>query len=260
MLGNTLFSILARIRSKRIEFPLKGVKRVALRPSIFQGEILYSLPLVKALSSEYDLTVFLTENRGFKYFERFPIEIMEYPTTLSLLSVFLLRKRLKHLSFDLFIDLNRNWIDAFSFLLDFPITASIYEDTSVNLLVRSRSRSIIESYQSLMELLGLSVSWEKEVLGLKRWKKKDERVGISSDVGVFPGFLKVSRAEDLYEISSLITKKNTLSTIAFFLEIPQVLLLKEGDNFQPPPSMKVVRYAGLITAKVIESCLNTNNG
>lgn len=251
-----LLLLFNRIRSKRIEYPLKNINTIALRPSVAPEEILYSLPLVIALSKKNDLTVFLPENSDFKYFSKFPIKIVEYPRVLSFLGIFLMRNRLKYQSFDLYIDLNRNRIDTFSFILNMPITASIYEDTCVNLLARSSSNSITHSYQYLMHLLGFSISWGEKSIGMKKWKQKYTRVGISSDIGMYPGFYKVSRPEDLYKISSLITKKNALSTIAFFLGIPQVLLIKEDDSFEPPSSVKVVRYSYSITGEVVNKCLN----
>lgn len=251
-----LLLLFNKIRSKRIEYPLKNINTIALRPSVAPEEILYSLPIAKALSKKNDLTVFLPEDSDFKYFSKFPIKIVEYPRFLSLLRIFRLRNRLKGQSFDLYIDLNRNRIDTFSFILNTPVTASIYEDTCVNLLARSSSISITRSYQYLMHLLGFSISWEEKQIGMKRWKHKYTRVGISSDIGMYPGFYGVSRPEDLYKISFLITKKNALSTIAFFLGIPQVLLLKEDDSFKPPLSIKVVRYSYSITGDIINKCLN----
>jgi hypothetical protein len=255
MSGSILFSLFAKMRSKQIEFPLKGIKSVALRPSVSPGEILYSLPLVKTLSNEYDLTVFLPETQGVEYFKMFPMKIMSYPESLTLLKVYRLREKLKELSFDLFIDLNRVGIDVFSFILNARVTASIYEGTSVNLVARSRSHSITDSYQYLMDLLGLPISWREDALGMKEWDGKNDKVGISTDIGVYPGFLEVVEPKDLYKVSSLIAKKGDISTIAFFLGVPQVLLVKRGDNFAPPSSLRVVRYSNSITGKIIERCL-----
>ncbi|MCK4572643.1 hypothetical protein KAT89_06970 [candidate division WOR-3 bacterium] len=259
MVKKFIFSLLNKIRSKRLEFPLKDIKTIALRPSIAQGEILYSLPVVKTISSKYELIVFLPESLGYKYFKAFPIKIIEYPGNLSILGVYNMRKRLKDLSCDLFIDFNKDGIDIFSFILNTPITASIYEGSSVNLQALSFSSSITDSYKHLMDLLRLHISWDKDALRMRNWKQKEGMVGISSDIGVYTGFTKVSKPSDLYKISSLITRKNNLSTIAFFLGIPQILLLKEGDHFQPPSSVKVVRYSGSITGNIIDRCLKHFN-
>jgi len=255
MIENNIFSLLAKLRKKSLKLPLNNIKQIALRPSTVDGESLYSLPFVKSLSKEYILTLFLPMDSNAKYFRRFKTKIIEYPTKLNIFKVFNFKRRMGNLSFDLFINLDRNNIDTFSFILNNPLTASIYEGASVNLLAISNSIPIDESYERLSSLLGFKLQWGKELIRIRKRKYKDKKMGITSDIGKYPGFLQVNKAEDLYKISSLITRKNQISTIAFFLDIPQVLLLKEGDEFRPPASIKVFRYSKSITGEIIENCL-----
>jgi hypothetical protein len=255
MIGNFIFSLLAKLRKKSLKLPLNNIKQIALRPSTINGESLYSLPIVKALSEDHILTLFLPFNGNTKYFRRFKVKIIEYPEKLNFLKVFNFKRRLGNSSFDLFINLDRNNIDTFSFILNNPLTASIYEGASVNLLTISNSTPINELYGRLSALLGFKLQWGKELIRIRKRKYKEKKMGITFDIGKYPGFLEVKKAEDLYKISSLITRKNQISTIAFFLDIPQVLLLKEGDEFRPPASIKVVRYSKSVTGDIIENCL-----
>ncbi|MCK4528159.1 hypothetical protein KAW18_12375 [candidate division WOR-3 bacterium] len=257
MFGHFLFPILNRISLNRMEFPLKGMKRVALRPSIIEGETLYALSLVKTLSAEFDLAVFLPEDRDSLYFDGFNVNLIEYPKELSLLDVYRLKQQLSGEDFDLFIDLNRDYIDEFSFVLNASITASIFDRKSVNLVAHSSSNRITDNYQYLMRLLGLAITWDRETINMKEWTPRDSNTGVTSDIGVYPGLIKVDRSEDLYEISSLITKRNDISTISYFLGIPQVLLLEENDPFQPPSNIKVIRFRETITAEILDRCLHS---
>lgn len=225
MIGNIVFSLLAKIRKKSLKLPLMNIKNIALRPSTIDGEILYSLPIVKSLSDKHVLTLFIPMDGNDKYFRRFKIKIIEYPSKLNIFNVFNFKRRLENLSFDLFINLDKYNIDTFSFILNNPLTASIYEGVSVNLLAVSTSIPINESYERISDLLGFKLHWGKELIRMRKREYKDKKIAITSDIGKFPGFLQVSKPEDLYKVSSLITKKNQISTIAFFLDIPQVLLL-----------------------------------
>lgn len=257
MIGNIIFSLLAKIRKRSLKLPLNNIKQIALRPSTIDGESLYSLPIVKSLSEKHILTLFVPMNGNTKYFKRFKIKIIEYPSKLNIFKVFTFKRKLGNLSFDLFINLDKNNIDTFSFMINNPLTASIYEGASVNLLTISDSTPINELYERLSALLGFKLQWRKELIRMRKMKYKDKKMGITSDIGKYPGFLQVKNPEDLYKISSLITKKNQISTIAFFLDIPQVLLVKEDDEFRPPTSIKVVRYSESITGDIIEKCLKT---
>lgn len=255
MIGNNIFSLLAKLRKKSLKLPLDNIKQIALRPSTVDGESLYSLSFVNSLSEKHILTLFLPMHGNAKYFRRFKIKIVEYPSKLNIFKVFNFKRRLGNSSFDLFINLDKNNIDTFSFILNNPLTASIYEGASVNLLTISNSTPINESYERLSALLGFKLQWGEKLIRIRKRKYKDKKMGITSDIGKYPGFLQVNKVEDLYKISSLITRKNRISTIAFFLDIPQVLLLKEGDEFRPPSSIKVFRYSKSITGDIIEKCL-----
>ncbi|MEA1913472.1 MAG: hypothetical protein U9N06_06560 [candidate division WOR-3 bacterium] len=252
-----IFSLLSKFSAKQIKFPLEGIKNVTIRPSTYNHEILYSLPIVKKLSEEFNLTALLPKNRETDYFERFPVKIIKYPENLNFINTYCLKNRLKNESVDLFIDLNRRNIDMFSFLLKNPVTTSIHKAESVNLQVNARTASITDNYQYLMDLLGFPISWDSKVIGLPEWEGKTNVIGISSDLEVDDQFLQVKTPKDLYRVSSLITKKNDLSTIAFFLGVSQILLMEEKDPFHPPKSIKVIRYSKSITSEVIKRCLNS---
>jgi hypothetical protein len=79
---------------------------------------------------------------------------------------------------------------------------------------------------------------------------------MSSDIPAkYHGLEQVSNEKELRKTNKLITNRNDLSTIAFFLDIPQVLLLEEKDPFRPPETVKVVRYSRKITPKIIGDCV-----
>jgi hypothetical protein len=248
-----------KMRSEKIEFPLENIKRIALRPSEAKGETFYSLPIVESLQKKYKLTVLLPEDQDAKFFRRLRVKIIRYPGKLGLIGIYRLKKKINQ-SFDLLIDLNRENSHVFSYLLKNPIVASIFEAPGVNITAKAETKSITNSYQYLISLLGFpTIKWKTKTIRTKRSRKKkknEEIIGISSDISTpYHGIQRVSNEDDLRKISKLITKKNDLSTIAFFLELPQVLLLEEKDPFQPPESIKVVRYSRKISQKIIGDCL-----
>lgn len=246
-------------KSQNIKFPLENVKRIAIRPSENDGETFYALPLVEALAKKFKLTVLLPNNKDPKYFRRLHAGIIQYNTKSGPIGTFRLRNSIRQ-QYDLLIDLNKENIHVFSYVLKRPVVASIYEAPGVNIIVRAKTKSIINSYQFLIKLLGFPyVKWETKAIKPQKTSKKSGHevvVGITSDISTpYHGLHRVSEIEDLYKISQLISKKNDLSAFAFFLKIPQVLLLEEKDSFQPPDTIKVVRYSRKITSKIIGDCL-----
>jgi hypothetical protein len=258
-LNSIVFPLLNKIQSKKIEFPLENLNKIVLRPSEIKGEALYSLPLLESLSKKHKLSVLLPEEQDAKYFRRLRAKIIRYPGKSGPIGMYRLRNKIKD-SYDLFIDLNETNIQVFSYLLKNPIVASINEAPGVNITARAGSKSITGKYQYLIDLLGFpALKWKTKALRTRRSSKKREKeeiIGISSDISTqYHGLHKVSDEDGLRKVSTLITKRNDLSAIAFFLEIPQVLLLEEKDPFQPPDSIKVVRYSRKITPKIIGDCL-----
>ncbi len=258
-LNSFVFPLLNKIQSKKIEFPLENIKTIALRPSEIKGETLYSLPLLESLSKKHKLSVLLPDEQDAKYFRRLRTKIIRYPKKSGPIAMYRLRNKIKN-SYDLLIDLNETNIQVFSYLLKNPIVASINEAPGVNITARASTKSITGKYQYLFDLLGFrTLKWKTKALRARRSSKKREKeeiIGISSDISTqYHGLHKVSAEDSLRKVSKLITKRNDLSAIAFFLEIPQVLLLEEKDPFQPPDSIKVVRYSRKITPKIIGDCL-----
>lgn len=256
---SSVFLLWHKMKSGKIEFPLENIKRIALRPSENKGETLYSLPLIEALKKEYKLTVLLPEERDAKYFRRLRVKVIRYPQKSGLVAVKRLRNRIKY-TYDLLIDLNRKNSHVFSYVLKNPVIASIFEAPGVNITAKAEKKSITNSYKYLIDLLGFpTVKWKTKAIKTKKARKKDDNkeiIGISSDISTpYHGIQRVSNEDDLRKVSKLITKKNELSTIAFFMGIPQVLLLEETDTFQPPESIKVVRYKRKIEPKIIGDCL-----
>jgi hypothetical protein len=255
---SSLLLLWHKMRSKKIEFPLENITSIALRPSEVRGETLYSLPLVETLQKKYKLAVLLPDDQEVKYFRRLRAKIISYPRKSGPIAIYKLQKTIRQ-SFDLLIDLNGENSHVFSYLLKNPIVASIFETPGVNIIAKSGTKSITNSYKYLIDLLGLpTVTWKTKAIRKSSRKKKDneEIIVISSDITTpYHGIHRVSNEDDLRKISKLITKRNDLSTIAFFLDIPQVLLLEEKDPFQPPDSIKVVRYSRKITPKLIGDCL-----
>jgi len=256
---SAVFLLLNRMTSKKIEFPLENVNTIALRPSEIKGETLYSLPLIESLSKKHKLSVLLPDGQDAKYFRRLRPNIIRYQEKSGPIGMYRLKNSIKQI-YDLFIDLNKTNIHVFSYLLKNPTVASIYEVPGVNITARAGTKSITGSYQYLIDLLGFStVKWKTKAIRASRSRKKienEELIGISSDIATkYHGLQRVSEEKELRKVSKLITKKNDLSAIAFFLEIPQVLLLEEKDLFQPPDSIKVVRYSKKITPKMIGNCL-----
>ncbi len=246
-------------KSKNIKFPLENVKRIAIRPSENEGETFYALPLVEALAKKFKLTVLLPNNKDPKYFRRLHTGIIHYNQKSGPIGIFRLKNSIKQ-QYDLLIDLNKENIHVFSYVLKKPVVASIYDAPGVNITVRAKTKSIINSYQFLIKLLGFPYAkWETKAVKPKKTSKKSGNevvVGITSDISTpYHGLQQVKEVEDLNKISQLISKKNDLSTFAFFLKIPQVLLLEERDSFQPPDSIKVIRYSRKITPKIIGDCL-----
>ncbi|MEO0294256.1 MAG: hypothetical protein ABIN61_08580 [candidate division WOR-3 bacterium] len=243
-----------KMDSKKMEFPLKNIKRVALRPSEEEGETFYSLPIAETLRKKFELSLILPEDKDVKYFKNMNLDIITYRSKLGLIGVLRLKKRIKK-QYDLLIDFNKDGIPIFSFVLKRPFVISMYDVPGVNIVGRAKDREIIRSYQFLMRLIGFpSISWQ--IKGVKGLRKKEEVVGITSDIGVeYHGLYVVNNYEDLKKVSKIISRKNDLSTFAFFLKIPQVLLLEEDDPFEPPSSIKVVRYSKRITSKIIGDCL-----
>lgn len=262
MLNKTTSSVLLmlhKMKSKEIEFPLSNIKRIALRPSEVKGETLYSLPLVESLSKKHKLSVLLPDEQDAKYFRRLRTKIIRYPEKSGPIGMYRLRNNIKD-NYDLLIDLNETNIQVFSYLLKNPIVASINEVPGVNITARAQKKSIIGKYQYLIDLLGFSPLKLKtkalRAIRSSKKRKKEEIIGISSDISTqYHGLHRVSDEGSLRKVSKLITKRNDLSALAFFLEIPQVLLLEEKDLFQPPESIKVVRYSRKISQKIIGDCL-----
>ncbi len=258
-LNSVVFPLLNKITSKKIEFPLENINTIALRPSTIKGEALYSLPLVESLSKKHKLYVLLTEDQDAKYFRRLRTKIIRYPEKSGPIGMYRLRNKIKN-TYDLLIDLNETNIQVFSYLLKNPIVASINEVPGVNITARAGTKSITGKYQYLIDLLGFpALKWKTKALRARRSSKKREKeevIGISSDISTqYHGLHQVSDEDSLRKVSKLITKRNDLSAIAFLLEIPQVLLLEEKDPFQPPKSIKVVRYSRKIAQKIIGDCL-----
>jgi len=248
-----------RMKSGKIDFPLKNVKTITIKPSEVKGEVLYSLPIVETLQKKYKVTLLLLEDQDASYFKRLRVKTFTYPPKLGLIGIHRLKNRINQ-PFDLFLDLNGKNSYVFSYVLQNPIVASIFEEPGVNITAKAETKSITNRYQYLIKLLGLpEVKWKTKAIRAKRSAKKDthaETIGISSDINIsYHGLTRVSNEDDIRKISKLITNKNDLSTIAFFLEIPQVLLLEEKDNFTPPESVKVLRYSKKITQKIIGDCL-----
>jgi len=248
-----------KMKSEKINFPLKNIARIAIRPSETKGELLYSLPIIEALQKKYQLTVLLPDNQNIRYFRRLRVKIIHYSAKLGPIGLNRFKNRINQ-QFDLLIDLDGKDSHVFSYILQNPVVASIFEGPGVNIMAKAETKSITNRYQYLLSLLGLpEVKWKTKAIRTKRSGKKDthiETIGISSDINIsYHGLTKVSNEDDIRNISKLVTKKNDLSTISFFLEIPQVLLLEEKDNFEPPESVKVLRYSGKITPKIIGDCL-----
>ncbi len=257
--NSIVFPLLSKMKSKKIHFPLENKNTIALRPSEVNGETLYSLPLVESLSKKHKLSVLLPEGQDAKYFRRLRPTIIRYNEKSGPIGMYRLRKTIKT-TYDLLIDLNETDILVFSYLLKNPIVASIYDIPGVNITAKAQMKSIIGRYQYLIDLLGFPpIKWKTKAIRASRSRKKiehEELIGISSDISTkYHGLQRVSEEKELRKVSKLITKRNDLSVIAFFLEIPQVLLLEEKDPFQPPDSIKVVRYSGKITPKMIGDCL-----
>jgi len=247
-----------KMKSRKIEFPLENITNIALRPSEIKGETLYSLPLIEALQKKYKLTVLLPDNQDAKYFRRLRVNIISYPRKSGLIAIYKLKKKIRQ-PFDLVIDLNGENSHVFSYLLKNPTVASIFEAPGVNITAKSGTKSITNSYKYLIDLLGFpAVKWKTKAIRKSTRKKKDneEIIVISSDITTpYHGVQRISDENDLRKATKLITRKNELSAIAFFLEIPQVLLLEVNDPFEPPESIKVVRYSRKITQKLIGDCL-----
>lgn len=248
-----------KMKSGKIDFPLKKIKNIAIKPSESKGEVLYSLPLVEILQKKYKVTLLLPDAQDAKYFRRLRVKTVTYPEKLGLIGINRLKNKINQ-QFDLFIDLDGKDSHVFSYILQNPVVASIFEGPGVNITAKAEKQSITNRYRYLIKLLGLpEVKWKTKAIRAKRSGKKDtdiETVGISSDINVsYHGLTQVSNEDDLRKISKLISKKNNLSAIAFFLEIPQVLLLEEKDNFEPPESIKVIQYSRKITQKIIGDCL-----
>ena len=258
-INTAFFSFFNRIGSRKITFPLENINNIAIRPSEIEGEVLYSLPLVESLSKKHKVAVFLPEERDAKYFRRLRAKIIRYPEKYGIIGIYRLKKRIKD-KYDLFIDLNEKDIKIFSYVLKNPIVASIYDKSGINITARAETKDITGKYEYLINLLGFSaVKWRTKAIRSRRSKnKKDakEIIGISSDIPAkYHGLEQVSNEKELRKVNKLITNRNDLSTIAFFLDIPQVLLLEEKDPFRPPESVKVVRYPRKITPKIIGDCL-----
>ncbi len=258
-LNSVVFPLLNNIQSKKVEFPLENINKIALRPSEIKGETLYSLPLVESLSKKHKLSVLLPDEQDAKYFRRLRAKIIRYPGKSGPIGMYRLRNNIKD-SYDLLVDLNETNIQVFSYLLKNPIVASTNEVPGVNITARAQKKSITGKYQYLIDLLGFSaLKWRTKALRARRYSKKREKeeiIGISSDISTqYHGLHRVSDEDNLRKVSKLITKRNDFSAIAFFLEIPQVLLLEENDPFEPPESIKVVRYSRKITQKIIGDCL-----
>ncbi len=256
---SSIFRILNRISSKKIEFPLENISRIALRPSEVKGELLYCLPLIESLSKKKKLSLLLPEGQDAKYFRRLRPKIIRYQEKSGPIGMLFLRNSIKE-KYDLFIDLNEKNIHVFSYILKNPTVASIYEGPSVNIIARAHNKSITGSYKYLIDLLGFpAVKWKTKAIRARRYSKKrenEEIIGISADISTqYHGLRRVSNEDGLRKVSKLITKRNDLSAIAFFLDIPQVLLLDEKDPFEPADSIKVVRYTKKITSKMIGDCL-----
>jgi hypothetical protein len=248
-----------KMKSGKIDFPLKNIKRIAIRPSEAKGELLYSLPLVETLQKKYKVTLLLPDDQNARYFRRLRVKIITYPSKKGLISLHRLKNRINK-QFDLLIDLNGKDSHVFTYVLKNPIVASIFDSPGVNITAKAKTKSITNRYQYLIKLLGFpEVKWKTKAIRAKRSRKEDkgiETIGISSDINVsYHGLTPVPNEEDLRKISKLVTQKNDLSAIAFFLKIPQVLLLEEKDNFKPPESIKVLRYSRKITPKIIGDCL-----
>ena len=255
----SFFSFLNKIGSRKIAFPLENINSIAIRPSEVKGETLYSLSLVESLSKKHKLAVLLPEKGDAKYFRRLKVKIIHYPEKYGIIGIYRMKRKIRD-TYDLFIDLNEENIKIFSYVLNNPIIASIYDKPGVNITARAETKAITGKYEYLINLLGFSsVKWKtKSIRARRSKKKKDDReiIGISSDINAkYHGIEKVSDEKELRKLSKLITNRNDLSTIAFFLDIPQVLLLEEKDTFQPPESIKIVRYSRKITPKIIGDCL-----
>jgi hypothetical protein len=258
-INTVFFSFLNRIGSRKITFPLENINNIAIRPSVTKGEILYSLPLIESLSKKHKVAVFLPEERDAKYFRRLRAKIIRYPENSGIIGVYRLKKRIKD-TYDLFIDLNEKDIKVFSYVLNNPIVASIFDKPGINITARAETKDITGKYEYLIGLLGFPpVKWKTKAIRSRRSKnKKDSKeiIGMSSDIPAkYHGLEQVSNEKELRKTNKLITNRNDLSTIAFFLDIPQVLLLEEKDPFRPPETVKVVRYSRKITPKIIGDCV-----
>ena len=258
-LNSVVFPLLNKISSKKIEFPLENITTIALRPSTTNGETLYSLPLVESLLKKHKLSILLPDEQDVEYFRRLRVKTIRYPEKSGPIGMYRLKKDIKD-RYDLLIDLNETNIHVFSYLLKNPIVASINEVPGVNITAKATTKSITGKYQYLIDLLGFpTLKWKTKAIRARRSSKKREKeeiIGISSDISTqYHGLHRISNEDSLRKVSKLITKRNDLSAIAFFLEIPQVLLLEEKDPFQPPDSIKVVRYSRKITSKIIGDCL-----
>jgi hypothetical protein len=258
-INSIFFSFLNKIRSRKIGFPLENVNNIAIRPSTNKGEALYSLPIIESLSKKHKVTVLLPEGCSAKYFRRLKPKIIRYSEKSGIIGIYRLKKRMKG-SYDLLIDLNDKDIRIFAYVLKNPVVASINEAPGVNITARAETKAITGRYQYLVNLLGFPpVKQKTKAIRTRRSKKKkDEKeiIGISSDIPTkYHGIEKVSDEKELRKLTKLITKRNELSAIAFFLDVPQVLLLEQKDPFRPPESIKVLRYSRKITPKIIGDCL-----
>jgi hypothetical protein len=67
-----------KMKSGKIDFPLKNIKTIAIKPSEAIGELIYSLPLVETLQKKYRVTLLIPKNQDTKYFRRLRVKTVAY--------------------------------------------------------------------------------------------------------------------------------------------------------------------------------------
>lgn len=254
MLRHKIYSFLSRFRQREIEYPFKDLKNVAIRPPLESGETLYSLPLIQKLSEKYNLWILFPEDKEIDIPESFSVNRINYPSEINFMRARKMKSKL-NMDIDLFIELNRKNAMDFCYMLNFPLCASIYDQEGLNLLIPTDKKPIDDIYNYMAGMLGISLDWDNNIIGLKKWKK-GKRPGIHSEIDVELDLVRVKSVDDLYRISFLISEKNELSSMAFFLGIPQVLFLPEEDNFTPPESIKIIRFKKSISREMVKRALD----
>ncbi len=232
---------------------LTEIRKIMVVPSLNEGETLFSIPLVNAISKHFYISVILPE-KLMELRRFFEVPLVFIPDNISIVKFIKIKGQYHYNKPDLLILFDYKYLWALKRIFSPRFTLGVNGEEKINIVFKIGLQPLNQKFERIVELLGINA---KEIrFPINRKRKTVFGISLNDNAISVDGVKEIHTPNDLGKISHLIATKGRMAEIAYVEGKKLILLLRREDKFIPPEDVRIVRYTGNLETKTIERLIS----